>query len=137
MVVGVPGTGIGGLFYLFMAVLMPIRELWLAVRGRSSLRAWKFIAIQLSMIGGIVGVMTLMQLALRAGCEAWAAHTDNPALAHNLQLMVKTNTGATAGFATFASITMLCVVVGTVHVLRLFVRPSRAAGAPGMAPTHS
>lgn len=33
MTAGLPGTGIGGLFYLLSALFMPIRELWRAAKG--------------------------------------------------------------------------------------------------------
>lgn len=36
MTAGLPGTGIGGLFYLLSALLMPLRELWLVLRTGGS-----------------------------------------------------------------------------------------------------
>ncbi len=41
MNVGLPGTGIGGLFYLMLVMAMPMRELWLTARGRGSARGWR------------------------------------------------------------------------------------------------
>ena len=45
MTAGLPGTGIGGLFYLVSALLMPVRELWLVVRTGGAHRprplAWR------------------------------------------------------------------------------------------------
>lgn len=129
MIVGVPGTGIGGIYYLLMAALMPLKELGKLAQGRSSLRTWLFIARQLSLLGAIVGAMAFTQYALRVACESWAAHTDNPRLAHNLDLMVRSNTGAIAGFAAFASIVMLGAVLVGVQVLRLWVRSSSGEAA--------
>jgi hypothetical protein len=45
MNVGLPGTGIGGLFYLLLAMLMPLNHLWKVVRGRSSHATWTAPAI--------------------------------------------------------------------------------------------
>jgi len=51
MTAGVPGTGIGGLFYMIAAVLLPIRELRRRIRG---LRApWSTIAVQVALALGI------------------------------------------------------------------------------------
>ena len=45
MTAGMPGTGIGGLFYLLSALLMPLRELWRLVASggtyRPDVRAWQ------------------------------------------------------------------------------------------------
>ena len=40
MVAGIPGTGIGGIFYLLIALWMPIRELYLTVRKQGSSERW-------------------------------------------------------------------------------------------------
>lgn len=63
MQAGLPGTGIGGLFYFGLTLFMPLRELYRTLRGKSSLKAWKFIAVQYSFV-----------LAISAGMwgEAWA-----------------------------------------------------------------
>ena len=58
MFAGLPGTGLGGLFYALLILLMPLRELWL--RGRQG--RWRFIARQWTLLAGI-----LLGLAL----EAW------------------------------------------------------------------
>lgn len=55
MTVGLPGTGIGGLFYLLTAFLMPVRELWLTLRGRSSVKRWRVVVLQVVLAGGIIG----------------------------------------------------------------------------------
>jgi hypothetical protein len=52
-----PGAGIGGIFYLLSAVLMPFRELYRTLRGRSSRARWLGVGRQVwlaSMIGGSV-----------------------------------------------------------------------------------
>ena len=55
MTVGLPGAGIGGLFYLLTAFLMPVRELGLTLRGRSSVKRWRGVVLQVGLAAGIIG----------------------------------------------------------------------------------
>jgi hypothetical protein len=59
MTVGLPGVGIGGIFYLMSALTMPVRELVVTARGESSLSRWKFVAKQWSLAAGILAAMWL------------------------------------------------------------------------------
>ena len=63
MMAGLPGTGIGGMFYVGLTLAMPFRELYRAVRGKSNRQRWSFIAVQLGFV-----------VAIAAGMwgEAWA-----------------------------------------------------------------
>ena len=36
MVVGLPGTGIGGIFYILLAFMMPVREAFLSITGKGT-----------------------------------------------------------------------------------------------------
>ncbi|MFI5206050.1 MAG: hypothetical protein ACHQVK_03845 [Candidatus Paceibacterales bacterium] len=55
MIAGLPGTGIGGLFYLLSTLLMPFREFYLTCRGKSSIKQWKVVGLQMSLALGVVG----------------------------------------------------------------------------------
>jgi len=44
MVIGVPGAGINGLFYLLLSAVMPLEELPRTLRGRSTFARWRAIA---------------------------------------------------------------------------------------------
>src|SRR5438128_8466396 len=55
---GLPGTGIGGIFYLASALAMPLREAYRRVRGRAR-GDWRVVAAQLAIAGGILGAMWL------------------------------------------------------------------------------
>jgi hypothetical protein len=57
MTVGLPGVGIGGIFYLVSALLMPVRELGLAVRGDRSQRRWGVVARQSMIAAGILAAL--------------------------------------------------------------------------------
>jgi hypothetical protein len=54
MTAGVPGTGIGGLFYLLGALWMPCYELFLTMRGQSSLARWYLVGRQTGIALGII-----------------------------------------------------------------------------------
>lgn len=51
---GLPGTGIGGFFYLLTALLIPFIELYQTVRGKSSLKRWRFAIRQTIIAWGII-----------------------------------------------------------------------------------
>jgi hypothetical protein len=59
MIAGLPGTGIGGLFYLLLAVFMPVCEFFRLIQKRSHLGRWCFIALQLGFVSGIISLMWL------------------------------------------------------------------------------
>jgi hypothetical protein len=54
MVVGVPGAGINGLFYLLLSAVMPLEELPRTLSGRSSLARWKAIASLVSLAAAVL-----------------------------------------------------------------------------------
>lgn len=57
MTVGIPGTGLGGLFYFLLVALMPFRELLLTLRRRSSLARWRRVGFHLLVLAGMLGVL--------------------------------------------------------------------------------
>jgi hypothetical protein len=54
---GLPGTGIGGLFYILSALWMPVCEVWRRWRGDAT-RPWPLVARQFAIAVGVVAVMT-------------------------------------------------------------------------------
>lgn len=54
MKVGLPGVGIGGVFYILLVAWMPVREVWLTLQGRSSLRRWRLVGLQSALAVTIV-----------------------------------------------------------------------------------
>ena len=127
MIVGIPGTGIGGFFYLLSALWLPIRGLQRRLRGQavrssSGLR-------QAAMAVGILAAMwftgELLGLAvaraypsaasLAAGSTApLAAHASN--FIHAASLIIGVGT--------------LCAVLATVRIARVVVRRTRAGSRP-------
>ena len=82
MTAGMPGTGIGGLFYLLSALLMPVRELWRAMCGRSSAEQRRNVLRQCLLSAGILGALSVtgMLLGLIPGIAADAPQNANRAL---------------------------------------------------------
>ncbi len=53
---GLPGAGIGGLFYILTALWMPICEIWRRSRGDAT-GHWSLVAKQFSIAVGVVAAM--------------------------------------------------------------------------------
>lgn len=54
---GLPGTGLGGLFYLLLAFWMPLAELPRTLRGESSAARWRRIGAHVALALGIVAAV--------------------------------------------------------------------------------
>ena len=57
MTAGLPGTGLGGFYYILLVAAMPAREAYLTVRGRSSVARWKTVGYHLAIVGGILAAL--------------------------------------------------------------------------------
>jgi hypothetical protein len=51
---GLPGAGVGGIFYVLSALWMPFREIALTVSGRSSLRRWGAVGRHVGLAAAVV-----------------------------------------------------------------------------------
>ena len=110
MVAGLPGTGIGGIFYLMTAICMPIRELPRLMRGKSSLRRWRFILKQWGMTGGIIFGFWI---------TGWVLTLIIPANSHFIH---STSTGNVLKIKPFIiSMSVLVVVLGIVELLQFVI----------------
>jgi len=132
MVVGLPGTGIGGLFYLLMTLWMPFHELYVLARGKSSLARWRFIAFNLLMVGAILSCLWATMLVMKAtlaflGLDRPKGLLEGADLAPALASEA-TSFMASAGWASAMSLVVLMVVV---QVMRLTL--GRSAKMPGAA----
>ena len=59
MTAGLPGAGIGGLFYLVATITLPLRSCWRRVRGRADSISWRHQAHNVAMAGGIIAGLWL------------------------------------------------------------------------------
>lgn len=57
MTVGIPGTGLGGLFYFLLVALMPFCEVVHTLRGRSSLERWSRVGFHLLVLAAMLSVL--------------------------------------------------------------------------------
>lgn len=119
MIVGVPGTGIGGIFYLIAALVLPI---WGAVRQLAGHRVrWRQVlgqfALALGVLAGIWVTWWLLGLALSAVADRAAEAAGLPAAA--LHQTIRRGTALLAAFAT------LSAVLIAVQIARLVVRRVR------------
>lgn len=109
MTAGLPGTGIGGIFYLIGVVCMPIREIPRLVRGKSSLKRWILIAQQWFLSLGIMSGFWMMGsfLGLLIPVNIQSGTTTSANVWKIKPLMI--------------SLTVLVVVLVIVEILRLFI----------------
>ena len=140
MNVGLPGAGIAGLFYLLAALAMPLRELGRALRGRSSARRWRAVAVQTGLALGIIaaiwatawtlGLLLAGTLTADPGAAGDGAAGAGPSAAERV-------TGLLAVTPTYLTLATLAAILLGVQVLRLltgrFPRPARAI-AVGVRP---
>lgn len=129
MSVGLPGTGVGGLFYLVSALWMPVRETCRALTGKSDVRSRSLVArqtlIALGVLGGIWLAGWLLGLMLTRVPAVTAVLNAAPALAGRSSNLLKI-TSLVLGLAT------LITVVGGVEILGAVRRwkPPREARPP-------
>jgi hypothetical protein len=113
---GLPGTGIGGLFYILVALWMPFCEVLRRWRGDATRRV-DLIATQFGIAVGVVAAMTGVFWGLDAliMVDRVALHVAGlEPSAWSLPLRVS---------ALLATSSVLATVLGTVQVARLCVRP--------------
>ena len=64
MTAGLPGVGIGGIFYLVSALIMPVRSLIAVARGRANEAHWSMALRQASLAAGILAALWVTGWAL-------------------------------------------------------------------------
>jgi len=123
MTAGLPGVGIGGIFYLASAIMMPVRSLYAMVTGRADEARWRVALRQAAIAGGILVALWITGLALgwvimTVFPQATNASGSGVASAH-VRSVVRTS-------ALLLSLGTLAAVLTFVQVLRvtLPVRPT-------------
>lgn len=119
MTAGLPGTGLGGVFYLLCALYAPIGELLLIARGErreGKLRlALKQAGLALGVIGGIVASSMLADFMIPVHSTGMQKTVQHMPLMYRL------------GWFILCSVGILVMVWVAVHVLRLTVGRKRKA----------
>jgi hypothetical protein len=115
MNVGLPGAGVGGLFYLLCALAMPIKEVYLTItRPRHKFR-YRLVATQLGIVIGIVsGVLAIYELVKNLfGLELSSpAPTDSVMFYSLLPVLI--------------SFSLLLIILITVRIAGLFSSPRKS-----------
>jgi hypothetical protein len=124
---GLPGSGIGGAFYLLSALWMPFHGLYKTFGKKNQPQRMRLILVQSGMALGIIAGIWLtgwLLGELREMTNAWAALKQGmPAPAPRALPNVLKVT------LIFLTIGLLAVVMGSVHILKLIMRrrkPRRA-----------
>jgi hypothetical protein len=64
MISGVPGTSISGLYYVLLALFMPVKEVWRTFQGESSWKRWKHVSWIVFLAMGLVTTVVMTGYAL-------------------------------------------------------------------------
>jgi hypothetical protein len=125
MTAGLPGVGIGGIFYLLCALFMPLTEIINTLRGRSSVKRWRMVAQQFGILCGIVGAFWGTGWALKALLRELSAAlvSVSPHLSH--AAMRESNIFKVQPF--FLSLGVLAAVIGVLSVANYLLDRRKAA----------
>jgi hypothetical protein len=115
---GLPGLGIGGLFYLVSALLMPVWALVRSVRGEPA--RWGLAWRQAAMAAAILTSMALTFLAL----DTLLGPSE---VANSFGNAVAAAAGGRRISIMVMSLAVLATVLTSVHLLRLVVKRQRPA----------
>ena len=122
MTAGIPGAGIGGLFYLGSTILLPLRNLVRRLRGRASTARWREQAFMVLLTAGILGALWMTGRLLAF------------AVPHQALTRGGLSNSATSGVsATVVSLATFAVAVGTLLGVLLLVEAARLTQAWTMA----
>ncbi len=123
MFAGLPGIGVGTLFYVLMAFWMPLREIPRVLQGKSSLATWRLIVRQIFYASGIVFTVMLAERVMLWLLRESRVNPLSPATWLHSELGARASGSILAAPIT-ASILLLVGVLLAVEVLRLICRRS-------------
>lgn len=121
MFAGLPGTGIGGVFYLLLTLWMPIHELWRLFKGESSLERWRFIAGRWLIFAAVISVLMLQVDFIKSFFpqgSPLAATKVVSGMTQSVGADPNTGSGVMIGSGLYAAIVLLGVII-SVHLIRL------------------
>ena len=114
MVAGLPGTGIGGIFYLLTSLFIPFIEFYKMILGKGDKRRWGFVLFQLLITGGI-----FLGFWMTGWFLGWLINHSVPAHVLNSKHFLSGN--ILRGRPFFISILTLSAVLLSVHVLSFWI----------------
>ena len=117
MTVGLPGAGIGGLFYLASTLLLPVRSLARRLRGRADAGTWR-------------GHAPLVLLALAIIGSLWLAGWLLALVAPDRMLAASPEVAAAVVSSTVIPLATFGIGVGTLAVVLIAVEVAHHVHAP-------
>jgi hypothetical protein len=125
MVVGLPGLGIGTLFYVLTALWMPMCELRRVCRGDVSAARWRLVMVQLCFALSVVASVALADRAIGIVLGGRGGNPLEPGWIVNERLAAQAPQSIWAAPAG-ASLVVLVTVLLLTELLRVFAVKSRA-----------
>lgn len=125
MVAGIPGTTIGGLYYILLAFLMPVKEAYLSWNGQSSFKRWMHVTLQVINAAGIMA--SIYATGMLLGYLVRHSRLTGVQLPQQLSTLMSLTSACLA-------LGILAVVIVVVMVLSMVMpkRPSRMTIRPGI-----
>lgn len=127
MAAGIPGTGIGGLFYFLLVLWMPVREIGRTLTGKSNAQQWRAVLFHLTIVLAIITALWV-EAWLMLEAMFWAQNYisfDSPA-----NQLIQTATNNFTPVLAMAPVIVLCSVILVVHLLRLTTRKPQVTITP-------
>lgn len=113
MIAGIPGTGIGGIYYILLALMMPVQETYRLCMRRSSIERWLQVAAQ---TGNAIGIL------ISAWLTGWLViYTFNLLKFDSQSQTIKTMTNIISVSTFHVALVVLGSVILSVHILRLLI----------------
>ena len=106
MNIGLPGTGVGGLFYLLMALLMPLNEAMRTLQGRGCRTRWRTALRQSAIALGVISSMALTNWVIQ---HLLPRHSGSAF--HSVSGEVSRAIGLTPTFWSFGTLAVLMIAV--------------------------
>jgi hypothetical protein len=121
MFAGLPGTGVGGMFYLLLSLWMPFHELIRLFQGRSSVARWKMIARHWCLFAAVIGVIWGQTALLKALVPVSQQEQVHAAMQAKLEPVAPVATSTMVAASALMALVSLAAVVGVVYMLRMGV----------------
>ena len=118
MFAGLPGIGVGTLFYVLMALWMPVREIPRVIQGTSSRQNWAIIVRQLFYAVSIIVTVMFAERVLLAVMGVSQVKPFSPATWLYTELGTRAS-GSIFAAPIMASILLLSMVLISVELLRV------------------
>jgi hypothetical protein len=130
---GMPGTGIGGLFYIAGALWAPVDAMFLCATGRRTEVRWRLVARQSSIALGILAALWLagwgLGYLLTSGAAVFVGMIGPGTLGADTVRFIR-------WAAILGSTGLLCMVLLSVQLLRITVRRPAPPRLPPALPTQ-